>query len=64
MWALSFPLPLAYVVRPLDNGPFRLVLMHHKISFDANQRTVFPPLKYRDRRTLVCATRLFRNVVP
>jgi len=46
MWALPFPLPvLAYVVRPLGDGPFPLVVMNHGISLDANQRTMFPPLE-------------------
>ena len=45
MWALPFPLPvLAYVVRPLGDGPFPLVVMNHGISLDANQRTMFPPV--------------------
>jgi invasion protein IalB/predicted esterase len=49
MWALPFPLPvLAYVVRPLGDGPFPLVVMNHGISLDANQRTMFPPVEYRD----------------
>jgi invasion protein IalB/predicted esterase len=49
MWALPFPLPvLAYVVRPRGDGPFPLVVMNHGISLDANQRTMFPPVEYRD----------------
>ena len=49
MWALPFPLPvLAYVVRPLGDGPFPLVVMNHGISLDANQRTMFPSVEYRD----------------
>jgi len=49
MWALPFPLPvLAYVVRPLGDGPFPLVVMNHGISLDAEQRTMFPPIEYRD----------------
>ena len=48
MWALPFPLPvLAYVVRPLGDGPFPLVVMNHGISLDANQRTMFPTVEYR-----------------
>jgi len=39
---------LAYVVRPLGDGPFPLVVMNHGISLDANQRTMFPPIEYRD----------------
>ena len=49
MWGLPFPLPvLAYVVRPLGDGPFPLVVMNHGISLDANQRTMFPTVEYRD----------------
>jgi dienelactone hydrolase len=49
MWALPFPLPvLAYVVRPLGDGPFPLVVMNHGISLDANQRAMFPTVEYRD----------------
>ena len=49
MWALPFPLPvLAYVVRPLGDGPFPLVVMNHGISLDAHQRTMFPTVEYRD----------------
>src|SRR6476620_4561664 len=48
IWALPFPLPvLAYVVRPLGDGPFPLVVMNHGISLDANQRTMFPAVEYR-----------------
>ena len=49
IWALPFPLPvLAYVVRPLGDGPFPLVVMNHGISLDAKQRTMFPLVEYRD----------------
>src|SRR6476620_4598168 len=49
IWGLPFPLPvLAYVVRPAGDGPFPLVVMNHGISLDANQRTMFPLVEYRD----------------
>lgn len=49
IWALPFPLPvLAYLVRPVGEGPFPLVIMNHGISLDANQRTMFPMVEYRD----------------
>ena len=49
IWALPFPLPvLAYLVRPVGDGPFPLVIMNHGISLDANQRTMFPMIEYRD----------------
>lgn len=49
IWALPFPLPvLAFLVRPVGDGPFPLVVMNHGISLDANQRTMFPAIEYRD----------------
>jgi dienelactone hydrolase len=49
MWALPFPLPVfAYVVRPVGDGPFPLVIMNHGISLDAKQRGLFPTVEYRD----------------
>ena len=49
MWALPFPLPvIAYVVRPIGDGPFPLVVMNHGISLEAHQRTMFPTVEYRD----------------
>src|SRR4029079_3059187 len=48
MWALPFPLPvLAYVVRPLGDGPFPLVVMNHGVCVDANQRHMFPTVECR-----------------
>ena len=49
MWGLPFPLPvLAYVVRPLGDGPFPLVVMNHGISLNANDRILFPTVEYRE----------------
>ena len=49
IWALPFPLPLlAYLIRPVGEGPFPLVIMNHGISLDAGQRTMFPTIEYRD----------------
>ena len=49
IWSLPFPLPvLAYVVRPVGDGPFPLMVMNHGISLDANQRAMFPMVEYRD----------------
>src|SRR6516164_6594445 len=48
MWALPFPLPaLAFVVRPLGDGPFPLVIMNHGIALGAHERTMFPTIEYR-----------------
>ncbi|VIO74456.1 hypothetical protein CI1B_52290 [Bradyrhizobium ivorense] len=47
IWALPFPLPvLAYLVRPVGDGPFPLVIMNHGISLGAQERTMFPTLEY------------------
>src|SRR6187397_184444 len=49
VWALPLPLPtIAYVVRPVGDGPFPLVIMNHGISLDPNQRAMFPTVEYRD----------------
>ena len=49
IWALPSPLPvLAYLVRPVGDGPFPLVVMNHGISLDHNQRAMFPMVEYRD----------------
>src|SRR5215471_4803570 len=48
MWGLPFPLPvLAYVVKPVGNGPFPLVIMNHGIALGAQERAMFPALEYR-----------------
>jgi invasion protein IalB/pimeloyl-ACP methyl ester carboxylesterase len=49
IWALPFPLPvLAFVVRPVGDGPFPLVIMNHGISLGAHERTMFPIIEFRD----------------
>ncbi|MGY4405182.1 invasion associated locus B family protein [Bradyrhizobium sp. USDA 3315] len=48
IWALPFPLPaLAFVVRPVGDGPFPLVIMNHGIALGVQERTMFPALEYR-----------------
>jgi invasion protein IalB/dienelactone hydrolase len=48
MWALPFQLPvLAYVVKPVGDGPFPLVIMNHGIALGAPERTMFPSIEYR-----------------
>jgi len=48
MWGLPFPLPLlAYVVKPVGDGPFPLVIMNHGIALGAQERTMFPAIEYR-----------------
>src|SRR5215475_2695469 len=48
IWGLPFPLPvLAFVVKPVGDGPFPLVIMNHGIALGARERTMFPALEYR-----------------
>ncbi|SFI42797.1 invasion associated locus B family protein [Bradyrhizobium sp. Gha] len=48
LWALPFPLPvLAYVIRPVGEGPFPLVIMNHGISLGAQERSMFPTIEFR-----------------
>jgi dienelactone hydrolase len=49
IWGLPFELPtLAYVVRPVGNGRFPLVVMNHGVSLDAKARSFFPLVEFRD----------------
>ncbi|WOH69768.1 alpha/beta hydrolase family protein [Bradyrhizobium sp. BWA-3-5] len=49
VWALPLPKPtIAYVVRPVGNGPFPLAIMNHGVSLDPVQRGFFPLCEFRD----------------
>jgi dienelactone hydrolase len=50
MWAIpSSPVPiLAYLIRPVGDGPFPLVVMNHGVALDPRERTYFPPIEFRD----------------
>jgi dienelactone hydrolase len=49
VWALPLPLPtIAYVVRPVGDGPFPLAIMNHGVSLDPAQRLLFPLVEFRD----------------
>jgi dienelactone hydrolase len=49
VWGLPLPLPvLAYVVRPVGDGPFPLVIMNHGIAIDPRERSFFPLIEFRD----------------
>jgi dienelactone hydrolase len=49
IWALPLPLPMfAYLVRPVGDGPFPLVIMNHGVSLDPKQRGFFPLVEFRD----------------
>ncbi|QOZ28082.1 S9 family peptidase [Bradyrhizobium sp. CCBAU 51753] len=49
IWALPLPLPMfAYLVRPLGDGPFPLVIMNHGVSLNPRDRSFFPLVEFRD----------------
>src|SRR3954451_12274763 len=49
VWALPMTLPtIAYVVRPVGDGPFPLVIMNHGVSLDQRERSFFPLVEFRD----------------
>ena len=49
IWALPVTLPtVAYVVRPVGNGPFPLAVMNHGVSLNAHERSFFPLAEFRD----------------
>lgn len=46
---ISSPVPvLAYIFRPRMEGPLPLVVMNHGESLDANERSFFPLVEFRD----------------
>jgi dienelactone hydrolase len=49
VWALALIYPtVAYVVRPVGNGPFPLAVMNHGVSLNARERNFFPSVEFRD----------------
>ncbi|MGN1289035.1 MAG: alpha/beta hydrolase family protein [Bradyrhizobium sp.] len=49
IWVLPLPLPMfAYLVRPVGDGPFPLVIMNHGVSLNARDRSFFPLVEFRD----------------
>src|SRR5260370_4946007 len=49
IWALPLPLPMfAYLVRPVGDGPFPLVIMNHGVSLNPTDRGFFPLVEFRD----------------
>jgi dienelactone hydrolase len=49
VWALPVTLPtIAYVVRPVGEGPFPLVVMNHGVSLNPRERAFFPLVEFRD----------------
>jgi dienelactone hydrolase len=49
VWAIPITLPtIAYVVRPVGDGPFPLVVMNHGVSLNQRERGFFPIVEFRD----------------
>lgn len=49
VWAIPVTLPtIAYVVRPVGDGPFPLVVMNHGVSLNQRDRGFFPLVEFRD----------------
>lgn len=49
VWAIPVTLPtIAYVVRPVGNGPFPLAIMNHGVSLSQRERSFFPLVEFRD----------------
>jgi dienelactone hydrolase len=49
VWALPLIHPtIAYVARPLGNGPLPLAVMNHGVSLNARERGFFPLVEFRD----------------
>jgi dienelactone hydrolase len=49
VWAIPVMLPtIAYVVRPVGDGPFPLVVMNHGVSLNQRERSFFPIVEFRD----------------
>jgi dienelactone hydrolase len=49
VWAIPVTLPtIAYVVRPVGNGPFPLVVMNHGVTLNQRERGFFPLVEFRD----------------
>jgi dienelactone hydrolase len=49
VWAIPVTLPtIAYVVRPVGDGPFPLVVMNHGVSLNPRERGFFPLVEFRD----------------
>ena len=49
IWVLPLPLPMfAYLVRPVGDGPFPLVIMNHGVSLNQTDRSFYPLVEFRD----------------
>ena len=49
LWAIPSIIPmLAYLVRPVGDGPFPLLVMNHGVALDPKERSYFPVIEFRD----------------
>jgi len=49
VWAIPVTLPtIPYVVRPVGDGPFPLVVMNHGVSLNQRECGFFPIVEFRD----------------
>ena len=49
IWAIPSAVPmLAYMVRPIGDGPFPLLVMNHGVALDSKERSYFPVIEFRD----------------
>jgi dienelactone hydrolase len=49
LWAIPSTIPmLAYMIRPVGDGPFPLLVMNHGVSLDPKERSYFPVIEFRD----------------
>src|SRR5258707_4554072 len=49
VWALPFPIPMfGYVVRPVGDGPFPLVIMNHGVSLHVTERRFYHVVSFSD----------------
>ena len=59
VWAIPVTLPtIAYVVRPVGDGPFPLVIMNHGVSTQPAGTQLLPTRRIQGRRDVVRAARL------
>jgi dienelactone hydrolase len=48
IWAIPVTLPtIAYVVRPVGEGPFPLLIMNHGVSLNPRERSFFPLVEFK-----------------
>src|SRR3974390_2586753 len=49
LWGIPSIIPmLAYLARPVGDGPFPLLVMNHGVALDPKERRYFPVIEFRD----------------